>query len=160
MGAEQGRVYYEITVADEGLCRDGWSARQASLDLGTEPISFGLWRHRCVICAGSGVQQHIRELSCQRPTSAETVCAPVQDIEHQLTAALTALLPLQARSQTTGSLAPMVLLMARMHYRLPVRLGPQHDLLHQEWRRPRGSIPDLRAGAGKSPVPSHLPEDR
>ena len=41
IGARQGRVYYEITVADEGLCRVGWSTRQASLDLGNEPISFG-----------------------------------------------------------------------------------------------------------------------
>lgn len=41
VGARQGRVYYEITVADEGLCRVGWSTRQASLDLGNDPISFG-----------------------------------------------------------------------------------------------------------------------
>lgn len=41
VGARQGQVYYEITVADEGLCRVGWSTRQASLDLGNEPISFG-----------------------------------------------------------------------------------------------------------------------
>lgn len=41
VGASQGKVYYEVTVADEGLCRVGWSTRQASLDLGTEPISFG-----------------------------------------------------------------------------------------------------------------------
>lgn len=41
IGARQGQVYYEITVADEGLCRVGWSTRQASLDLGNEPISFG-----------------------------------------------------------------------------------------------------------------------
>lgn len=41
VGASQGKVYYEVTVADEGLCRVGWSTRQAGLDLGTEPISFG-----------------------------------------------------------------------------------------------------------------------
>lgn len=41
MGAQKGRVYFEVTVADEGLCRVGWAARQASLDLGTEPTSFG-----------------------------------------------------------------------------------------------------------------------
>lgn len=41
VGARQGRVYYEITVADEGLCRVGWSTRQASLDLGNDPFSFG-----------------------------------------------------------------------------------------------------------------------
>ena len=41
VGARKGQVYYEITVADEGLCRVGWSTRQASLDLGNEPISFG-----------------------------------------------------------------------------------------------------------------------
>ena len=41
VGASQGKVYYEVTVADEGLCRVGWATRQAGLDLGTEPISFG-----------------------------------------------------------------------------------------------------------------------
>ncbi|KAL3160771.1 hypothetical protein ABBQ38_009184 [Trebouxia sp. C0009 RCD-2024] len=41
VGARQGRVYYEITVADEGLCRVGWSTCQASLDLGNDPVSFG-----------------------------------------------------------------------------------------------------------------------
>ena len=41
MGAQKGRVYFEVTVADEGLCRVGWAAKQASLDLGTEPTSFG-----------------------------------------------------------------------------------------------------------------------
>ena len=41
VGASQGKVYFEVTVADEGLCRVGWSTRQAGLDLGTEPISFG-----------------------------------------------------------------------------------------------------------------------
>lgn len=41
MGASQGRLYYEITVADEGLCRVGWATRQASLDLGNDPASFG-----------------------------------------------------------------------------------------------------------------------
>ncbi|KAL0042243.1 hypothetical protein WJX77_007018 [Trebouxia sp. C0004] len=41
VGASQGKVYYEVTVADEGLCRVGWSTGQAGLDLGTEPISFG-----------------------------------------------------------------------------------------------------------------------
>ena len=41
VGATQGKVYYEITVADEGLCRVGWSTRQASLDLGNDPASFG-----------------------------------------------------------------------------------------------------------------------
>jgi len=41
VGVLQGKVYYEVTVADEGLCRVGWSTRQAGLDLGTEPISFG-----------------------------------------------------------------------------------------------------------------------
>ena len=31
VGAKQGRVNYGIAVADEGVCRVGWCARQASL---------------------------------------------------------------------------------------------------------------------------------
>ena len=41
MGARAGKVYYEITVADEGLCRVGWATRNATLDLGTDQLSFG-----------------------------------------------------------------------------------------------------------------------
>lgn len=41
MGARAGKVYYEITVADEGLCRVGWATRNATLDLGTDQMSFG-----------------------------------------------------------------------------------------------------------------------
>lgn len=36
-----GRYYYEATVSDEGLCRVGWSAGEASLDLGTCRWGFG-----------------------------------------------------------------------------------------------------------------------
>ena len=34
-------MYYEARVADEGLCRVGWSVKHAALDLGTQPGSFG-----------------------------------------------------------------------------------------------------------------------
>ncbi|XP_076029050.1 ATP-dependent RNA helicase Ddx1-like isoform X1 [Oratosquilla oratoria] len=37
----KGKYYYEATVSDEGLCRVGWSTRQAALDLGTCKWGFG-----------------------------------------------------------------------------------------------------------------------
>lgn len=33
-----GKYYYEGTVTDDGLCRLGWSAANAALDLGTNII--------------------------------------------------------------------------------------------------------------------------
>lgn len=37
----KGKYYYEATVADEGLCRIGWSTEKAALDLGTCKFGFG-----------------------------------------------------------------------------------------------------------------------
>ncbi|KAK0051371.1 ATP-dependent RNA helicase DDX1, partial [Biomphalaria pfeifferi] len=37
----KGKYYYEGTVTDEGLCRVGWSTREAKLDLGTDKFGFG-----------------------------------------------------------------------------------------------------------------------
>ncbi|VDN89967.1 unnamed protein product [Brugia pahangi] len=37
----KGKYYYEGTVTDDGLCRLGWSAANAVLDLGTDNKSFG-----------------------------------------------------------------------------------------------------------------------
>ncbi|CAG7817603.1 unnamed protein product, partial [Allacma fusca] len=37
----KGKYYYETLVADEGLCRFGWSTQQAALDLGTDRFGFG-----------------------------------------------------------------------------------------------------------------------
>ncbi|XP_032527023.2 ATP-dependent RNA helicase Ddx1 [Danaus plexippus] len=37
----KGVYYYEATVTDEGLCRVGWSAPGANLDLGTDRLGFG-----------------------------------------------------------------------------------------------------------------------
>ncbi|CAG9559092.1 unnamed protein product [Danaus chrysippus] len=37
----KGVYYYEATVTDEGLCRVGWSAQGARLDLGTDRLGFG-----------------------------------------------------------------------------------------------------------------------
>lgn len=39
--ASKGKYYYEATVTDEGLCRVGWSTKQACLDLGTCKFGFG-----------------------------------------------------------------------------------------------------------------------
>eukprot|EP01025_Chloroclados_australasicus_P054950 TRINITY_DN6577_c0_g1_i1.p1 TRINITY_DN6577_c0_g1~~TRINITY_DN6577_c0_g1_i1.p1 ORF type:complete len:753 (-),score=102.41 TRINITY_DN6577_c0_g1_i1:390-2648(-) len=41
VGALKGKVYYEATVQDNGLCRFGWSTLAATLDLGTDRQSFG-----------------------------------------------------------------------------------------------------------------------
>ena len=40
-GIVKGRYYYEVSIRDEGLCRVGWSTRQAKLDLGTDKNGFG-----------------------------------------------------------------------------------------------------------------------
>jgi len=40
-GAFGGRVYYEATIKDEGLCRVGWAALNSSFDIGTDKFSFG-----------------------------------------------------------------------------------------------------------------------
>lgn len=36
-----GKAYYEATVTDEGLCRIGWSTRQATHELGKDDYGFG-----------------------------------------------------------------------------------------------------------------------
>lgn len=41
VGLCRGNVYFEAQVADEGLCRVGWSLKKSSLDLGTQQGSFG-----------------------------------------------------------------------------------------------------------------------
>ncbi|PSC75014.1 ATP-dependent RNA helicase DDX1 [Micractinium conductrix] len=53
VGAFSGRVYYEATVSDEGLCRVGWSTQAASLDLGTDKHGFGY--------GGTGKKSHVRQ---------------------------------------------------------------------------------------------------
>lgn len=40
-GVSGGKVYYEATVTDEGLCRIGWSTRQATHELGKDDHGFG-----------------------------------------------------------------------------------------------------------------------
>ena len=58
VGASQGQVYYEVAVADEGLCRVGWSTRQATLDLGTDPVSFGFGG------TGETAPDHLPNMTC------------------------------------------------------------------------------------------------
>lgn len=41
VGVLNGSAYYEATVADEGLCRVGWSTKSATLDVGSSVGSFG-----------------------------------------------------------------------------------------------------------------------
>jgi len=53
MGAFAGKVYYEVTVTDEGLARVGWSTTAASLDLGTDRQGFGF--------GGTGKKSHQRQ---------------------------------------------------------------------------------------------------
>lgn len=41
-GVKKGhRYYYEVTIADDGLCRVGWALEQATLKLGTDKFGFG-----------------------------------------------------------------------------------------------------------------------
>ena len=49
----QGKTFFEITVEDEGLCRVGWALRDASLDIGTDQMSFGF--------GGTGKKSHGRK---------------------------------------------------------------------------------------------------
>jgi ATP-dependent RNA helicase DDX1 len=41
VGVQKGKYYYEIAVADEGLCRVGWATSAANLDLGKDKQGFG-----------------------------------------------------------------------------------------------------------------------
>ena len=50
IGAFAGKVYYEVSVADEGLCRVGWATRAARLELGTDSQGFGF--------GGTGKKSH------------------------------------------------------------------------------------------------------
>ena len=52
IGAFTGKVYYEATVRDEGLCRLGWATLGASLDVGTDKGSFGY--------GGTGKKSHAK----------------------------------------------------------------------------------------------------
>jgi ATP-dependent RNA helicase DDX1 len=52
-GAAAGRVYWEAAPRDAGLCRVGWAAPRASLDLGTDKLSFGF--------GGTGKRSHARK---------------------------------------------------------------------------------------------------
>ncbi|PNW85486.1 hypothetical protein CHLRE_03g188750v5 [Chlamydomonas reinhardtii] len=48
-----GKVYYEVTVTDEGLCRVGWSCPTAALELGTDRLGWGF--------GGTGKKSHNRQ---------------------------------------------------------------------------------------------------
>lgn len=41
MGVSRGKLYYEATVTDEGLCRVGWSTGTATHELGKDKFGFG-----------------------------------------------------------------------------------------------------------------------
>jgi ATP-dependent RNA helicase DDX1 len=53
VGVVAGKVYYEATVSDEGLCRVGWATSGSSLDIGTDKGSFGF--------GGTGRKSHARK---------------------------------------------------------------------------------------------------
>lgn len=52
VGVFSGKVYFEATVKDEGLCRLGWSTLGASLELGTDKGGFGF--------GGTGKKSHAK----------------------------------------------------------------------------------------------------
>eukprot|EP01104_Vermistella_antarctica_P009478 TRINITY_DN2441_c0_g1_i1.p1 TRINITY_DN2441_c0_g1~~TRINITY_DN2441_c0_g1_i1.p1 ORF type:complete len:728 (+),score=108.61 TRINITY_DN2441_c0_g1_i1:255-2438(+) len=53
LGVTKGAYYFEAQVADEGLCRVGWSTRAARYDLGTDALGFGF--------GGTGMKSHARK---------------------------------------------------------------------------------------------------
>ncbi|KAG2489591.1 hypothetical protein HYH03_011872 [Edaphochlamys debaryana] len=53
LASSGAKVYYEVTVTDEGLSRLGWSAATAALDLGTDRLGFGY--------GGTGKKSHQRQ---------------------------------------------------------------------------------------------------
>ena len=53
VGAFGGKVYFEVTVKDEGLCRVGWSMLSGSLDIGTDAGTFGF--------GGTGKKSHSKK---------------------------------------------------------------------------------------------------
>ena len=55
VGVFTGKVYYEATVRDEGLCRLGWSTVGAGFDVGTEKGSFGF--------GGTGKKSHDKQFT-------------------------------------------------------------------------------------------------
>ena len=40
-GATSGRVYFEATLHNDGLCRAGWASRAAAFEIGRDKRSFG-----------------------------------------------------------------------------------------------------------------------
>lgn len=55
LGAFAGKVYYEATVRDEGLCRLGWATLSSSLDIGTDKNSYGY--------GGTGKKSHAKSFA-------------------------------------------------------------------------------------------------
>ena len=53
VGVFGGKIYYEVTVKDEGLSRVGWSTLSGSLDIGTDGATFGF--------GGTGKKSHKRK---------------------------------------------------------------------------------------------------
>lgn len=41
VGATAGRLYFEVTLEDSGLCRAGWASRAAAFEIGRDRRSFG-----------------------------------------------------------------------------------------------------------------------
>lgn len=48
-----GKVFYEVLVEDEGLCRVGWTTKHGSLELGTDKESYGY--------GGTGKKSHAKK---------------------------------------------------------------------------------------------------
>ncbi|KAL4855255.1 ATP-dependent RNA helicase DDX1 [Chlorella vulgaris] len=78
-GASGGKVYFEATVADEGLCRVGWATRFASLDLGTDRHGYGY--------GGTGMKADNKKFESYGETSGGAALFPafsLQNAELQL----------------------------------------------------------------------------
>ncbi len=41
VGGTSGRLYFEVTMQNDGLCRAGWASRAAAFEIGRDKRSFG-----------------------------------------------------------------------------------------------------------------------
>ena len=53
MSGRPGKVFYEVLVEDDGLCRVGWTTKHGSLELGTDKESYGY--------GGTGKKSHAKK---------------------------------------------------------------------------------------------------
>ncbi|PXF45892.1 putative ATP-dependent RNA helicase ddx1 [Gracilariopsis chorda] len=75
-GVCSGKWYYVAYMKDEGICRVGWSSRNAQLNLGTDFRGFGY--------GGTGMKSHGAKFDPygEKYSIGDTICCMVEFIEH------------------------------------------------------------------------------